>query len=95
MFKILSVVAIGALTMTATTSSEAAMAKSLDYELEYSSVNAGSASTDSAGYSIVSIITTDGVAGGSSSSTSGDYEIEPLVGSASEPLTSVNEWMLY
>ncbi|MGI8906189.1 MAG: hypothetical protein ACR2IE_06835 [Candidatus Sumerlaeaceae bacterium] len=57
------------------------MAKSLSYDLEYGSINAGSASTTSGSYSISSAITADGVAPQSVSSSS--YSIEPVVGGPS------------
>ncbi len=82
--------------VAAVTSAQARMAKSLSYELEYASINAGSADTTSADYGIVSIITTDGTAGEVSVSSGGAYTIEPLVGASdNHEQTSVQDWVLY
>ncbi len=89
-------IVIAALTVSVVSMAQARTAKSLNYELEYASVNAGSADTASSNYSIVSIITTDGVAGGKSLSIGGAYTLEPAVGSSiTNDETSVHDWALY
>lgn len=95
MLRKLLIVGFGVLSQAAALPSNAKVAKSLSYELEYASVNAGSANTQSASYSIVSIITTDGVAGGKSTSSGGAYTIEPAIGSSSTPSSGIDDWMLY
>jgi hypothetical protein len=83
---------VACIAVAGSTMAFAGQAKSLDYDLEYGNINAGSASTQSADYSNVSTITLDGVAGQSASSAS--YSVAPAVGGISSPAT-VPDWSLY
>lgn len=72
---------------------EAKTAKSLDYELEYATVSAGSDQTGSADYAVVGALLTEGVAVNAASSSS--YSTEPVIGSATGVTSSVGDWMLF
>lgn len=69
-----------------------AIAKSLNYDLEYGTPNAGSATATSGSYTVVSTITADGVAGQLAGSVS--YSIIPAVGGSSGTAKIV-DWSVY
>lgn len=71
----------------------AATVRSLSYEMEFGSVNAGGAAAQSGTYSLVGEIVADGVSGQPSGSSS--YSISPAFDTGQTVVTRVSDWSLY